>query len=55
MFDGIKNKLIMKKFIKEWRTINCDNTTKPGNIFDVNSVKVGKYTYGRLNVLNWGS
>ena len=54
MFDGLKNRLNMKKSIKMWRKINVHNTTKPGNQFDINSVVVGKYTYGTINVLNWG-
>lgn len=42
-------------FRRKWRSLNQDNETYVKNIFDISKVKVGKYTYGALNVKNWGS
>ena len=39
-----------KKFIKEWRTNNSHNLTTPYNNFDGSKVKVGRYTYGPLQI-----
>lgn len=54
MIGIIRNKLKWKIYIKRWRVHNQHNTTKPGNFYDMECVTVGKYTYGTLNVLNWG-
>jgi len=42
-----------KKFRKLWRNANPHNETVPLNIFPINKVKVGKYTYGNLKVETW--
>ncbi len=38
-----------------WRLKNRHNFTILKNKFDFNKVSVGKFTYGDLNVLSWGS
>lgn len=43
----------IKKFI--WRKKNKHNFTRMGNEFDGNIVNVGRYTYGTLNVLQFGN
>lgn len=40
---------------KEWRRKNKHNFTNINNIFPINIVKVGKYSYGSLNIYSWGS
>ena len=58
----IINKIINKfsyylkflKFKKQYSKINNKNFTVPGNIFDLNKVKVGDYTYGTINVREYG-
>lgn len=40
---------------REWRRINKHNLTVPETIFDTKKVKVGNYTYGRLNVIEFGN
>lgn len=40
-------------FRKRWRNTNRFNTTIPLNIFDINSVFIGKHTYGGIAVLNY--
>lgn len=39
----------------KWRKLNSHNKTVIGNIFPLELVKVGNYTYGMLNVKSWGS
>lgn len=36
----------------KWKNRNKHNYTFPVNIFDIDNVKVGKYTYGPINVFN---
>lgn len=57
-------KSLIKKFKKEsplnlnknkWRELNPHNKTILGNIFPFELVKVGKYSYGVLNVESWGT
>lgn len=38
-----------------WRKINSHNKTTLGNIFPLDLVKVGKHSYGELNIKSWGS
>jgi acetyltransferase-like isoleucine patch superfamily enzyme len=42
-------------FKKKWRTKNKNNKTFAGDIFPINKVDVGKFSYGKLNVHFWGS
>lgn len=42
----------LEKFKKEWKIKNRHNYTNPINIFNIDNVKVGNYTYGDLKVLN---
>ena len=42
-------------FRKRWRNTNRFNTTIPLNIFDINSVFIGKHTYGGIAVLNYNN
>ena len=42
----------LEKFRNIWKSKNRHNYTKPINIFDMNNVTVGNYTYGDLRVLN---
>ena len=41
-------------FRLKWRHRNPNNSTMPMNIFPINVVSVGKYTYGKLMVLSYG-
>lgn len=41
-------------FSKKWKNRNEDNFTEPKIIFDIDKVKVGKGTYGRLEVYKLG-
>ncbi|MDX7797780.1 CatB-related O-acetyltransferase [Aeromonas caviae] len=36
-----------------WRKRNGSNTTIASSLFDMNKVSVGKYTYGKINVLDY--
>ncbi|MCI6767835.1 MULTISPECIES: DapH/DapD/GlmU-related protein [Porcincola] len=53
MFGFIKEKVRKKKYQRCWRKGNQDNNTLPLNYFDLKAVKVGRYTYGGLNVYNY--
>ena len=39
---------------KRWREKNRHNTTVAGNVFNINKVYVGNYTYGPINCMTWG-
>lgn len=51
MIGRIKYLINIFKFKKEWKKKNTHNDTLPVNLFDLNSVQVGNYTYGLLNVI----
>ncbi|MFR2264628.1 MAG: CatB-related O-acetyltransferase [Clostridium sp.] len=40
-------------FAVKWKKRNLNNFTEPKIIFDIDKVKVGKGTYGRIEVYNW--
>lgn len=40
-------------FRRKWRKLNKFNETVPMNIFRINTVSVGKYSYGELNVISF--
>lgn len=42
-------------FKVKWRNLNSHNFTTVGSIFPLEKVKVGKMTYGRLNVISYGN
>lgn len=42
-------------FNKKWRKLNIDNETVPQSRFPINCVKVGRHTYGPLNILTFGN
>lgn len=51
----IKEYLKRKILSIKWRKRNKHNETAPNNLFDINMVSVGKYTYGRLEVLTFNT
>ncbi len=42
-------------FLKKWKKLNKNNFVTPKNIFPIDIVEVGDYSYGPLNVRTWGS
>ena len=40
-----------RKHRKQWRILNQHNETTAKNLFPISQVKVGRYTYGDINVL----
>jgi acetyltransferase-like isoleucine patch superfamily enzyme len=55
LINSIKRKYIKYKHNLEWRKINQHNSTSAANVFDINSVTVGNYTYGAIQILNYGT
>lgn len=49
----LKDYLKMLYHTAKWKNRNKHNSTKPGNLFDIDSVIVGNYTYGDLTVLTF--
>lgn len=47
--DVIKYKIKISKFKNQWRSLNVDNSTIAGRLFDLTQVKVGKGTYGVID------
>lgn len=54
MIGKLLFKLERRKKRKEWRRRNLHNETTMNSDFDMDLVSVGKYTYGELNILNFG-
>lgn len=54
MFTSIMDRVRLLQFRRKWRKLNSDNTTIAANQFDIDTVSVGKKTYGAIRVLNWG-
>ncbi|MDD3593860.1 MAG: glycosyltransferase [Candidatus Gastranaerophilales bacterium] len=45
----------LDNFRAEWRQNNLHNDISVENIFDINLVTAGNYSYGNLNVQSWGT
>ena len=54
VFSRINAFLLLYNFRKKWRKFNGHNQTSAENIFPLEIVKVGKWTYGSLHVYTWG-
>ena len=54
VFSRINGFLLLYNFRKKWRKLNGHNQTSAGNIFPLEIVHVGKWTYGDLHVCTWG-
>jgi len=53
MIHQILGKLKLFLFKKKWKRVNKHNFTNPRNVFPIQRVEVGKYSYGPLNVRTW--
>lgn len=42
-------------FRREWKAKNLHNETSAGNTFNMERVSVGRGTYGKLNIFQWGA
>lgn len=51
----IKKHIEFTTFSIKWRRINKHNNTWPGNVFPVDKVTVGNYSYGLLTVNTYGN
>ncbi|MCV3327711.1 CatB-related O-acetyltransferase [Pediococcus ethanolidurans] len=55
MLNKLKLLIKLSVFKKKWRKQNRNNETAAGNLFSSTNVEVGNYTYGVLNVHEWGT
>jgi len=55
MLGKIKELAELFLFRKKWRKKNACNKTIAANMFDIDQVSVGEYTYGAIRVLNYGN
>lgn len=55
LFTKIKNKIIFDRFAREFRAQNTHNFTTPASIFNLQNVRIGRATYGAINVLDYGN
>lgn len=55
MLGKIKELVKLFLFRKKWRKKNACNKTIAANMFDMDQVTVGKYTYGAIRILNYGN
>lgn len=46
----LRDYLNLKKFQEKWLKVRGNNKTRAGNIFPIDVVSVGDYTYGTLNI-----
>jgi acetyltransferase-like isoleucine patch superfamily enzyme len=51
----IKDKIKLFIFRKKWRKMNAHNESIAMNIFNMNAISVGKFTYGGIKVLNYNT
>lgn len=51
----IKRNYALAKFRFKWRTVNSHNSTVPINVFKLDGIKIGKYSYGPIHVLRWNT
>lgn len=49
MMRQIRDKFLFLVMRLKWKKANSHNRTVPGRLFDVSKVKIGKYTYGKVN------
>ena len=55
IFFPIVHQIRLSRFRKNWRRNNSHNQTLPNNIFPIEKVKVGRFTYGELNIKSYGN
>ncbi|MEF9933463.1 MAG: CatB-related O-acetyltransferase [Cetobacterium sp.] len=53
--NNLENKIKFWIFILKWKKKNNNNKTLPINYFPIDLVRVGKYSYGPLNIKYWGT
>lgn len=54
IINKIKYLIKIFKFRIEWHRRNCNNETFPIGLFNLNKVKIGKHTYGGIQILDNG-
>ena len=55
IFGNIKRLLQINAFKRKWKKYNKHNETIPQNIFPIDCVNVGDYTYGELNIITFSN
>lgn len=55
MYKKLIESIKLYLFKKKWRKLNQHNNINPANIFPIEKVSVGKYSYGPIVVRSWGS
>lgn len=55
MYNTAKNLFKLLVFKKKWRKMNPNNKTTAKNHFNPKNIKVGRQTYGPLNIYQWGA
>lgn len=55
MYKKLIESIKLYLFKKKWRKLNQHNNINPANIFPIEKVSVGKYSYGPIIVRSWGS
>jgi len=51
----INYKIKLLKCMKKWRKLNSHNETRIVKCFDLSKAQVGKFTYGPLEIYEWGA
>lgn len=51
--NEIRRIFLLNRFRRKWSKRNPNNETIPNNIFDMNTVDVGDYSYGELNIVSF--
>jgi len=50
----VKDLYKLYHFKRKWKKLNKNNFTTVGNVFPIDLVSVGSFSYGTLNVFSWG-
>ncbi len=55
LLKQFKDKIIFNKFCRKWTKNNPHNETFPQNIFPMECVHIGRYSYGELNITSFNN
>lgn len=55
LFGVFKRKICLCRFVRKWRKSNKNNYTIPQNIFPMECVTIGDFSYGDLNIITFSN
>ena len=55
IINQLRKKMELNRFCRAWRKRNLLNNTSPNNIFPIDAVSVGNFSYGELNIITFNN